>query len=269
MRLVLLGDPVDHSLSPDIQNAAMRAAGLPGDYSARTVDADGLRVALRELRDGMIDGANVTMPHKRAAAALCDRLEPLATRAQAVNTLVRIGSSVIGHNTDVAGIRKAWGAAGLPAVGPVLVLGTGGAAAAALLALAGREIVISGRRPGAGAALAAALAVEAAEVEWEMGVSGAVVVNATPLGMHGEGLPASIVREASGLFDMAYGFQPTPAAFDFGERGLPVVEGTDMLLAQAAGSFRLWTGRRADKSAMRRALDSRLLQIRSEKSPRT
>lgn len=264
MRLALLGDPVAHSLSPAIQEAALAAAGIPGSYEARRVDADGLSDAVEELRSGTLDGANVTMPHKGDAAAACDELEPGAKRAGAVNTLVRVESAVVGHNTDVAGVRTAWSEAGLPARGPVLVLGSGGAATAALLALEGRSLLISARRPGAGAVLGSSIGVEVVEVAWGRGVDGAVVVNATPLGMKGEALPGAVIDGAAGLLDMTYGPEPSPAASQLRRRGAPVADGEEMLIAQAAESFLLWTGRRADTSAMRAAAARARAEIRSD-----
>jgi shikimate dehydrogenase len=250
-----------------IHAAALRAAGLPGTYSALDVDQTGLEQAFTDLRSGDLDGANVTMPHKQPAAELCDEVTPVARRAFAVNTLVRVGDTIVGHNTDVAGIRDAWDRAGLPGAAPVLILGNGGAAAAALLALEGREVLVSSRRPGAAAQLAARVDVRAREAAWGTGVPDAVVVNATPLGMHGEALPETIGSGASGLFDMAYGAGSTAAVREFRERGLPVAEGADMLIAQGAESFRLWTGRVADVPAMRRALLNRLDEIRGGPAP--
>jgi shikimate dehydrogenase len=257
VRLVVLGDPIDHSLSPAIHSAALRSAGLPGSYEARRVDREGMRRAVAELRSGDLDGANVTMPHKALAAGFCDDLEPIARRAGVVNTLVRVGETIVGHNTDVAGIRIAADEGGLPTRAPVLILGAGGAAAAALLAFGGRELAISARRPGAGAALAESIGVPARELSWGAGLPDAVVVNATPLGMHGEGLPRGTMEGASGLLDMAYGAAATPAVTEGLSAGLPVVDGVTLLVAQAAESFRLWTGMDADRAAMRAAVAER------------
>jgi shikimate dehydrogenase len=265
VRLVVLGDPVAHSLSPAIHRAALRAAGIDGSYEARRVDAHGMGGAVADLRTGALDGANVTMPHKHLAAELSDDLSATAARAGAVNTLVPRGPTgthrrwVMGHNTDVEGVRTAWGWAGLPEGDvPVLVLGAGGAAAAALLALEGRRLYLSARRRGSATALAARLGIEAADVGWGSAVDGAVVVNATPLGMRGETLPAAVVAAAAGLFEMAYGEGPTPAARTLAGRGLPVSAGPDMLLAQAMRSFTLWTGVPAPETAMRTALEAAL-----------
>jgi len=250
VRLVLLGDPVEHSRSPAIHTAALAAVGIPGSYTARRVDAAGVRRACDEMRRGELDGANVTMPHKRVAAAAADRLSPEASRAGSVNTLVPDDGRVIGHTTDVDGVRIAWGWAGLPEDSPVLVLGAGGAAAAAMVALEGHEVLVSGRRPGAGPAVAAALGVACREVPWGEVVDGAVVVNATPLGMAGESLPAGLVAAAAGVFDMAYGPAATPAVVEGRRLGLPVADGASMLVAQAARSFELWTGVRAPLPVM-------------------
>lgn len=263
MRLALFGDPIAHSLSPAIHEAALAAAGIPGSYEARRVDAAALSHAVDELRAGTLDGANVTMPHKRSAAAACDELGPNAARAGAVNTLVRVGDTIVGHNTDVAGVRTAWREAGLPAEGPILVLGAGGAAAAALLALEGRPLSISARKAGAGAALASVVGVSATEVAWGESVDGAAIVNATPLGMEGEPLPEAVVAGGEALFDMTYGSDPGPAVTAYRRRGAPVADGEDMLIAQAAESFRLWTGRAADTNAMRAAAARARGEIRS------
>ena len=255
MRLVVLGDPIDHSLSPALHTAAFAATGLVGEYGRRRVDSTGLADAITQVRHGDLSGANVTMPHKELAATLCDRLAALAERAGAVNTLVRSAGRVVGHNTDIAGIRAAWTAASLAAEAPVLILGAGGAAAAALLALEGSELFVSARRPEAGDDIAQRISVDVTAVPWGQPVPGAVVVNATPLGMNAEELPRKTLEAAVGLFDMAYGSTETPAVGWARRAGLPVADGPSMLLHQAAVAFELWTGHRAPLEAMRAVLN--------------
>jgi shikimate dehydrogenase len=245
VKLAVLGDPVSHSRSPAIHNAALAAAGISGVYEARRVDEAGVRNAFDELRSGVLAGFNVTMPHKGLAADLCDVLDTDASIAGSVNTVTMIDGAVWGFSTDIAGVRDAWGE--LKKTGPILVLGAGGAAAAACVALAGRPIYISTRRPGAGTELGSALAerglaIEFGEVHWSVPVVAAVVVNCTPVGMHGEEIPADVLALSSGLFDMAYGPVASPAVGTLRSMGLPVVEGLDLLVAQAARSFRIWTG---------------------------
>jgi shikimate dehydrogenase len=253
LKFVVLGDPIDHSLSPRLHTAALRAAGIKGSYEARRVDADGMAAAVDDLRRGKLDGANVTMPHKRLAAQLADELGAEAGRAQSVNTLVSRGGRVMGESTDVAGIRRAWGE--LPP-GPALILGAGGAAAAALLALEGRPLTISARRSPAARDLIERTGVTADYAEWGTPVVGAVIVNATPIGMDGDSLPPGLLEAATGLFEMAYGKRTTPAVIAAVGLGIPVVEGTEMLLWQAARSFELWTGVEAPLAAMRFALET-------------
>ncbi len=251
MRLALLGDPVAHSRSPIIHRAAMRVLGISGSFEARRTDDAGVAAACAEMRSGILDGANVTMPLKGVALGVVDRASEMATRAGAVNTLSMRGGLVYGDNTDVGGIRDVWDRRQLPDSAPVLVLGAGGAAAAVLLACADSELLVSSRRVGLAMAVAIRLGVDATEVAWGVPVSGAVVVNATPLGMGGESLPAGVVENAAGLFDMAYGALPTPAVTV--ARHLRVVDGIDMLVAQAARSFQIWSGFTAPIEVMENA----------------
>lgn len=247
-RLAVLGNPISHSRSPDIQNAALAAAGLDGEYVARLVDGPEMERVITELRSGKLDGVNVTMPLKGVAAALVDELTDDARRAGSVNTIVRQpDGELVGHSTDVTAMRRLW-----PVTWPTpaLILGAGGAAAAACLAATGRTLYVSARRPGAVPALSNRLGVSLVEVPWGCAVAEAVVVNATPLGMKGDSLPPRVVPLASGLVDLAYGPEETPAVARAQEAGIPTVDGIEFLVAQAADSFRLWTGRDAPIDAM-------------------
>ena len=107
VRLALLGMPVEHSRSPQIHRAALAACGLSGEYEARAVDAAGFAAACAELRAGRLDGANVTMPHKRAAHDACAVLDAEARRAGAVNTLAPAEGGLAGWCTDVTAVRSA------------------------------------------------------------------------------------------------------------------------------------------------------------------
>jgi shikimate dehydrogenase len=252
--LVLFGDPVDHSLSPVIQQAGLDAAGLAGTYRAIRVDQDGFRHGCADLRAGLWRGANVTMPHKRLAFEEMDERSRGAERAHSVNTIVVKGSRLTGHSTDIDGIRQVAKDSGLPVDAPVLVLGAGGAAAAALIAFGANDVLVSSRRWEAAERLAATVDVDVRLVPWGTVTAGAVVVNATPLGMAGETLPPGLVERSAGLLDMAYGRQPTPAVQTARQAGLPCAAGADLLLAQAAASFTLWTGLSAPAVQMRAAL---------------
>ena len=256
MKFAVLGDPVSHSRSPAIHNAALTAAGISGVYEARRVDVAGVREAFDELRSGKLAGFNVTMPHKALAAELCDHLDTDASLAASVNTVMLIDGAVWGFSTDIGGVRDAWGE--LPAAGPILILGSGGAAAAACVALADRPVYLATRRFGAGTGLAIelrqrGLAIGSGEVHWGVPVVGCVVVNCTPVGMAGEEIPGDVLALSSGLFDMAYGPVGTPAVEMLRNLGLPVVDGLELLVAQAARSFRIWTGLVPPLAAMTKA----------------
>jgi shikimate dehydrogenase len=256
LRLAVLGDPVEHSLSPVIQRAAMAACGIEGSYEARRVDVDGVRLVMEEIRAGSLDGANVTMPHKELVARLCDWVEPAAARAGSVNTLVGRNGEVAGYSTDIGGILDSWGP--LSNSAPILVLGAGGAAASALIALGKRTLYAAARRAGAVTALAGRTGAEVGEVRWGVPVVGAVVVNTTPLGMNGEKLPDLVLEWAGGLFDMPYGSRPTPSSIRMAAAERPVVEGLQLLVAQGARSFQHWTGLTPSRQIMRAAAENHL-----------
>ena len=254
LRLAVLGDPVAHSLSPVIQAAALDYAGLDGAYSKRQVDRDGMRRAADDLRSGRLTGANVTMPHKALAAGLADRRSGAVVRSGGANTLWMENGRLHADSTDPEGVRFAWQHARLPDEAPVLLLGAGSAAAAALLALGDRDVRVTARRPEAAHDLVARVGSKAVVAPWEQPVPGAVLVNATPLGMRGEALPAGVLDEAGGLLELAYGRGETPAEAVLAARGLPVASGELVLVGQGAASFAIWTGVEVPPTVMLAAL---------------
>ena len=258
MRLAVLGKPVSRSLSPAIQTAALAYSGIPGSYTAQEVVEEEFAEAVCEVRSGELDGANVTMPYKSLAVRLSDRCTAEAARARAVNTLVRVGDAVVGHNTDIPGIQDAWTWSKLDRVGPVVILGAGGAAAAALLALEGRPLTVAARRPEAARELVEALGVKAQCTGLNVAVGGTTVVNATPVGMLGETLPSNLIDGCIGYFEMAYTAGRTPAELKIEACGLPTSAGTDLLVAQARISFRLWTGQDVPASYLQDVVQARL-----------
>ncbi|MGI9647664.1 MAG: hypothetical protein ACR2OI_04020, partial [Acidimicrobiia bacterium] len=120
----------------------------------------------------------------------------------------------------------------------------------------GRPLTVTARRPQAAQSLLERTGAEGTVLGWGEPLPGAVVVNATPIGMGGESLPSGVLESASGLFEMPYGKAPTPASETAREMGIPLVAGVEMLLQQAALSFELWTGATPAISVMRTALKS-------------
>ena len=144
----LLGHPVAHSLSPAMHNAAFKALGLPHLYEVRDVEPERLGDVVDALRADDVLGANVTIPHKEAALRLVDELAAEARRIGAVNTIVRRSSRLVGDNTDAYGFAQSLAAARVDVTGKdVMVLGAGGAARAAVVALgAARSVIVAARR---------------------------------------------------------------------------------------------------------------------------
>lgn len=253
MRFAVVGDPVEHSRSPAIHNAAFKALNIDAELGLLRVSADGFAVVVEALYSGELDGVSVTMPHKHNAFEAADECFETASRSGAVNTLIVKQGRLIGHNTDVAGALYAIEAVGADTAAPVLLLGYGGAAAAALLAVEGGTIYLSGRDPCRAAALIDRVAVDATVIPWGTPVPIATVINATPLGMAGESLPGSVVERAGAFVDMTYGVQRSPAVAHALALGLPTVDGLTMLVGQAAAAFELFTGQTAPIGVMEQA----------------
>jgi shikimate dehydrogenase len=256
----LIGDPVAHSRSPSILNAAYREAALNWIYVAFPVPrgrgADAVRGALA-LR---IAGLNVTMPHKADAAGACDDLTPDAIALGAVNVVsITDEGRLHGSSTDGEGfLRSVRDEEFDPAGTDVLVVGAGGAARAIVLALggAGARVTVAARRIDAAESAAAlvpgghATALAGADP----GVY-ALVVNATPLGMRGESAPVPVERLNPGqlVVDTVYHPMETPFLAAARARGIHAVNGLGMLVHQAALAFESWTGLDAPVAAMRQA----------------
>jgi shikimate dehydrogenase len=244
----VIGDPVVHSRSPAMQNAAFAALDLDWVYVALPVPRGSGSAAVRAIPVLGLAGLNVTMPHKADAAAACDDLSSSAAALSAVNTVTRDASGgLIGHSTDGDGFLRAVEDEGVVVAGrPCVVLGAGGAARAIVHALgrAGAGVTVAARNPGAahGAARLApdgsAVALDDLPVE-----RFDVIVNATPLGMGGEPPPfdPSRLHGEQFVFDTVYPAE-TPLLTEARARGLRAAGGLGMLVHQGALSFALWTG---------------------------
>ncbi len=254
MRFAVVGDPVEHSRSPAIHNAAFQVLNIDATFEFMHVPPDGFHVVVEALRSGDLDGVSVTMPHKHNAFEAANEWSDTAQRTGAVNTLTVDDGRLIGHNTDVAGVLYAFHSVEADADAPILLLGYGGAAAAALLAVEGREIYLSGRDEAKAHMLTERVGVEAEMIPWETAVQMATVINATPLGMAGEYLPDGVVERAGALIDMTYSDHRSPAVAYALALGLPTADGLTMLVGQAAEAFELFTGRQAPLATMEHAV---------------
>ena len=256
----VIGDPVEHSLSPAIHNAAFEAVGIDCVFLAFEVGPAELAAAVGGLRAIRLLGLSVTMPHKAAVVPLLDRLTSTAQTIGAVNCVTREGTDLVGHNTDGDGLVDALRETGFdPAGRTCLVLGAGGAARAAIFALgaAGAETVVVRSRRTEAAAAAATLAGRAGTAEDGVGRSYELVVNATPLGMRSDdALPLADgeIRAGQTVVDLAYAAGTTPLLAAASAAGAVGIDGRSPLLHQAARAFELWTGHAPPVDVMRSAL---------------
>jgi shikimate dehydrogenase len=256
----LIGDPVAHSRSPAILNAAYRATGLHWVYVAFPVRAGAGGDAVRAARVLGLVGINVTMPHKADAARACDELTADARALGAVNVVtIADDGRLLGSSTDGEGFLRSVRDEGFdPAGADVLVAGAGGAARAIVLALggAGARVTVAARRPEAAAAAARLVPGGRGMPLAGLEPGGfALVVNATPLGMRGE--PGPVAAEALNpgqlVVDTVYHPMETPFLTAARSHGIHAVNGIGMLVHQAALAFESWTGTAAPLDAMRGA----------------
>jgi shikimate dehydrogenase len=253
----LIGDPVAHSLSPRMQNAAFEACALDWAYVPLRVQAARLADALRGLAALGFVGANVTIPHKLATCELCDDLSEIAARGGSVNTVVvRENGTLFGTSSDGFAVVSAVE----PAGAEVLMLGAGGAAQALAAALVDAGIaslaISSAERTEELAAFVRALEpkLEVRELAWPpSGEEAAIVINATPIK---DELPVP-PRAEQQIVDLAYKPDGSPTAFVAAARKVgctTVVDGLEVLVRQGAASFEQWTGIEAPIDVMRSAI---------------
>jgi shikimate dehydrogenase len=266
----IIGWPVAHSRSPRLHGFWLERHAIDGAYVPLAIRPDAFALGVRGLLAAGFAGANVTIPHKPAAFALCDSVDPSAQRAGAVNTLVFRGGKIEGSNTDGWGFLANLRAHGVdPAAGPALVLGAGGAARAVVAALldSGIAVTIANRTPEHAEALAHDLP-DLRIIPWERRSDAlpdhALLVNTTSLGMQGHPpLQLDLTRAAPGLAvaDVVYVPLETPLLAAATALGLCAVEGLGMLLYQAIPGFRAWFGVEPEvDAALRRFVAADLLR---------
>ena len=262
MRAAVLGRPVGHSLSPLLHRAAYAALGLTDwTYDALDVGADDLPVLLAGLGEEW-RGFSVTMPCKQAAADVADEVEPLPRLLHAANTLVRTAAGWRAENTDVLGVGTALQQAGVGQVDRAAIVGAGGTAAAAAVALGSlgaRHVDVVVREPARAGDLLRVLdtlGVPTSVVSLtEAVVDADVVVSTVPVG----GQPAVAAlpwRAGQTVLDVLYAPWPTPLATRVTEVGGTVVGGLEVLFWQATAQVELMTGQPAPLVAMRGVLDA-------------
>ena len=266
-RLAVLGQPISHSRSPAMHNAALAELGLADEWSYEAIEVapPDFEALLRRMAAEGFVGANVTVPHKIAALELADEATETARAIGAANTLSFAAGRIAAENTDAAGFLDSLPSP--PACRRALVVGAGGSARAVVWALVtnGAEVEIWNRTPERAKRLADDLAASVAEPA-DGGLRTAdydLIVNATTVGMGAssqqpadlKSLPfdADALAETQLLVDLAYGPAETELARVAAARGATVVDGLEVLVRQGAASLRIWTGQEPPIETMRRA----------------
>jgi shikimate dehydrogenase len=278
-RLGLIGDPVAHSFSPRFQQPAFDALGIPARYELWHTPLHQLVERIRSLCEPDCMGANVTIPHKSAVLPFLDKIDPLASRIGAINTIVHRDDYLYGYNTDADGLLYALHEHGIGEQLPngrislsgytAVLLGAGGAARGAAFALvnAGVEgLIILNRHLERAQLLATELqqyyerpVFSLNDPSFLIPRASSIIINATSLGMHGDvsPLPAEILARFDSdtfVYDMIYNPSQTYLLIQASLMGLRTANGLSMLLHQGALAFTLWTNEPAPIDIMRESL---------------
>ncbi|NWG37213.1 shikimate dehydrogenase [Nitrososphaera sp.] len=264
----IIGDPVHHSLSPGMQNAAFNALGLNCTYIAFRVPTSELEASIQSLRSIKIAGFNVTIPHKVAVMKYLDELDATAKKAGAVNTVNNIEGVFKGYNTDMHGFIEPLRRRKVDFEGmSVLLLGAGGAARAIVAALSEEKgiakVVIANRDQKKAGELARAgekMGLKCEPLPFDKVTTASpdadLVVNATSIGLSNEPSPVDSdhIKKGSIVYDIVY----RPVVTDLIEQAkmaqASVVYGYEMLIEQGARAFEIWTGLEAPREVMKKNL---------------
>jgi shikimate dehydrogenase len=277
----LIGDPIEHSLSPYIHNAAFKHLKLDFVYVAFKVSKENVREALEGARALGIKGLNVTMPLKTAVIKHLDKLDQNAEKIGAVNTILNNDGTLIGYNTDGLGALEALKANGQnPAGKSILVLGAGGAARAVAFALCkdAKNMTVLNRTPEKAKILAEELS-RIFEKKVKFGGLGEetlrqevedadILVNATAVGMapktNETPVNTKLLHPNLTVFDLVYNPPETQLLKEAKATGAKTIDGICMLVHQGALSFRIWTGKKAPVDVMTQACKTGLKMLKGE-----
>ena len=269
----VIGDPVEHSMSPAMHNAAFKEIGLDWVYVALRVRAEKLAAAIEGVRAFDMPGINVTIPHKIQVIPLLDGLNPLAEKIGAVNTVVNENGVLTGFNTDASGFLRALTENGIRPEGTSgVILGAGGASRAISFALANTRVapVILNRATGLERAKQLAATVskttgtETIALELNRGnltdalKKADILVNSTSVGMSPDTenslVPAELLRPDLVVYDIVYNPVKTRLLREAEAAGAATVSGVDMLVWQGAVAFELWTGKKPPVDIMKKVV---------------
>ena len=254
----VIGNPVRHSLSPIIHNGAFRRMGLNAVYLA--FEVKDLKEAINGIRGLGIRGVSVTIPFKTEVIPFLDKVEDVAEKIKAVNTIVNEGGKLIGYNTDWCGVLEALEEKVDLKGKRVVLLGAGGAARAIGFALKRRdcEVIVSNRTMDKGAVLAKELMCIHRPLSSIEGLKADVIINATPVGMHPykeeSPLPKKVLKKGMTLMDIVYRPLQTKLLREAEEIGCLTINGLEMLSRQGAAQLEIWTGKKPEMAKIKEDL---------------
>lgn len=262
---MVIGNPVKHSLSPQMHNAGYRALGLDGQfvYVACQVHKDSMEDFVKGVRTMGIRGVSCTVPHKTKIIPYLNEIDPIAEKIGAVNTVVNDGGFLRGFNTDYLGVINPLLEVTSLQGKKVALIGAGGAARGALYGLieAGAEVWIFNRTLEKAEALAKLIGGEAFSPDYSWRLSKAdIIINATTVGMESDEtpVPKALLHEEQIVFDTVYNQHRTRLLRDAKAAGAKVIYGIEMLLHQGVAQFKHYTGLDAPVNAMRNALQKHI-----------
>jgi shikimate dehydrogenase len=273
----LIGDPIEHSLSPCLQNAAFQNRGLDFVYVAFKVKKEDLKEAISGMRSMGIHGLNVTMPYKIDVIHYLDELDETAKTIGSVNTILNENGRLIGYTTDGKGALEALRYSGVnPAGKKVVILGAGGASRSVSLTMVKevKELVILNRTLGKAKELVKELVasqgvnatIRFGELNYRKTKqeleNADILINATSVGMRPQDtsmpVDTSLLRSDLVVFDLVYEPLETRLLSEAKKKGATTVDGLAMLVFQGALSFEIWTGEKAPVEAMMKAASDEL-----------
>jgi shikimate dehydrogenase len=264
----IIGDPVYHSLSPSMHNAAFNSLGLNCTYIAFRVPKGQLEESINALRAVRISGFNVTIPHKVDILKYIDHLDSSAIKATAVNTVHNVNGILKGYNTDIFGFVEPLRKRNINFNGmDILLLGAGGSAYAVIAALSEEKginkIIISNRTQEKASKLAKKgkdLGLECQVIEMEnikhIAVKSHLIINTTPIGMNDEQslIDYEHISKNTIVYDLVYKPVTTNLLENAKYAEAEVVYGYEMLLEQGARAFEIWTNLQAPRQIMKKSL---------------
>jgi shikimate dehydrogenase len=263
----IFGNPVIHSLSPAMQNAAFKEAGINATYLA--FETDDIKLAIQAMKALKISGASVTIPHKNEALKHVDYIDPLAKEIGAINTLLNANGKILGYNTDGYGALQSLITNNVRIKGSrILIIGNGGSARAIAFTLLneGAEITIAGRNTEKILSLVNDLKKKPGSINHiiinDITESYAgqfdIIINTTSIGMSSDvkdiPIPEYLIQKKHTVFDIVYSPHTTRLLEISKKKGCKIIHGIGMLVYQGARQFEIWTGMQAPVSIMQKAV---------------